>query len=75
MTSEASLLPTDLKNIHQTVYRSRRKMFSKLHMSRHELHECLNAFEVKTCKGELFLLAHSTENEVVIFYVQTELDA
>ena len=29
MTSEASL-PTDLKNIHQTVYRSRRKMFPKL---------------------------------------------
>ena len=28
MTSEASLLPTDLKNIHQTVYRSRRKNVS-----------------------------------------------
>ena len=30
MISEACLLPTDLKNIHQTVYRSRRKMFPKL---------------------------------------------
>ena len=49
-------------------------MFPKLQMSRHELNECLNAFEVKTCKGELFLLANGTENDVVIFYVQTELD-
>ena len=29
MTSEASLPPKDLKNIHQSVYRSRRKMFPK----------------------------------------------
>ena len=54
MTSEASLLPTDLKNIHQTVYRSRRKMFTKLPKSRHELHECLNAFEVKYVKENYF---------------------
>ena len=33
MSSEASLLPTDLKNIHQTVCRSRRKMIPKLHKS------------------------------------------
>ena len=66
MTSEASLLPTDLKNIHQTVYRSRRKIVPKLPKSRHELHECLNAFEVKTCKGELFLLANDLENEMVL---------
>ena len=47
-------------------------MFPKLHKNRHELHECLNAFEVKTCyKGELFVLANDTENEMVIF---TELD-
>ena len=39
MTLEASLLPTDLKNIHQTVYRSRRKMFPKLPKNPHELHE------------------------------------
>ena len=69
MTSEASLLTADLKNIHQTVYRSRRKMFPKLPKSPHELHEYLNAFEVKTCKGELFLLANDTEN-----VVQPELD-
>ena len=67
MTSEASLLPTDLKNIHQIVYRSKRKMFPKLSKGRHELHECLNAFDVKTCKGELFLLANDTENEMIIF--------
>ena len=54
MTSKASL-----KNIHQTVHRSRRKMFPKLPKSGHELHECLN--------GELFLLANDTENEMVIF--------
>ena len=66
MTSEASLLPTDLKNIHQTVYRSRRKMFPKLPKSRHELHECRNDFEIKTCKEQLFLLANDTENEMVI---------
>ena len=28
---------------------------------------CMNAFEVKTCKVELFLLANDTENEMVIF--------
>ena len=67
MTLEASLLQTDLKNIYQTVYRSRRKMFPKLPKSRHELHECLIVFEVKASKGELFLLANDTENEVVIF--------
>ena len=69
MTSVASLLPTDLNNIYQTVYRSRRKMFPKLPTpkSRHKMHECLNAIELKTCKGELFLLANDTENEMVIF--------
>ena len=41
VTSEASLLTTDLKNIHQTVYRSRRRMFPKLPKNRHELHKCL----------------------------------
>ena len=34
-------------------------MFPKLPKSRHELHECLNAFEAKICK-ELFLLANDT---------------
>ena len=42
-------------------------MFTKLSKSRHELHECLNSYEVKTCKGELFLLTNDTENEMVIF--------
>ena len=42
-------------------------MFSKLPKSRHGMHECLDAFEVKTCKGELFLLANESENEMVIF--------
>ena len=28
---------------------------------------CMDAFEVKTCKGKLFLLAIDTENEMVIF--------
>ena len=28
---------------------------------------CMNAFEVETCKGELFLLANDTENEMIIF--------
>ena len=65
MTSEASLLPTDLKKIHQTVYRSRRKMFP-INCLRADM-SCKNAFEVKTCKEELFLLANETENEMVIF--------
>ena len=63
MTSEASLLPTDLKNIHQAVYRSRRKCF--LTCLRADM-SCMNAFEIKACKGELFLLANDTENEMVI---------
>ena len=42
-------------------------MFPKLPKSRHELHECLNAFEIKTFKGQIFLLANDTENETVIF--------
>ena len=50
------------------------KLFPKLPKSRHPLHQCLNAFEIKTCKGELFLLANDTENEIFNFYVQTELD-
>ena len=55
MTSEASLLPTGLKNIiHQTVYRSARKMFPKLPKSRHELHECLSAFQIKPCEENYF---------------------
>ena len=58
LTSEASSLPTDLKNIHQTVYRSRRKCF--LNCLRADM-SCMNAFEVKTCKGELFLLANDAE--------------
>ena len=74
MTSEASLLPADLKNIHQTVYRSRRKMLPKLPKNRQELHECLNDFEIKTCKGELFLLANDTENEMVIFTCKQNLE-
>ena len=41
-------------------------MFTKLPKSRPELHECLNSFEVKTCKRELFLLTNDTENEMVI---------
>ena len=41
-------------------------MFPKLPKSRHELHECLNAFEAKICK-ELFLLANDTENEMANF--------
>ena len=54
MTSEASLLPTDFKKIHQTVFRSGTKMFPKLPKSRHELHE------VNTCK-ELIFLAKDTK--------------
>ena len=38
MTSEATLLPTDLKNIHQTVYRSRGELIPKLHKSRSDVH-------------------------------------
>ena len=60
MASESSSLPTDLMNIHQAVYRSRRKMFPKPPKS-------MNAFEVKTCKERLFLLANDTVNEMVIF--------
>ena len=40
MTLEASLLPTDLKNIHQTVYRSRSKCF--LNCLRADM-SCMNA--------------------------------
>ena len=47
MTSEASLLPTDLMNLHQAVYRSRRKMFSKPPKS-------MNAFEVKHVTNNYF---------------------
>ena len=42
-------------------------MFPKLPKSRHELHECLNAFEIKTFKGDIFLLVNDNENEMVIF--------
>ena len=48
-------------------------MFPKLPKSGHELHECLNAFEIKTCEGELFHLANDTENEMVIFTCKQNL--
>ena len=53
MTSEASLLPTDLKNIHQTVYitEAGEKCFLNC---RHELHYCLNALEIKKNVKENF---------------------
>ena len=62
MASEASFLPTDLK---------KRNMFPKLPKSRLQLHECLNVFEIKTCKGELpYISWQMTLNGY--FYVQTE---
>ena len=38
MTSVASLLPTDFKNIHQTVNRRRRKTIPNLHQSHADVH-------------------------------------
>ena len=35
---------------------------------------CMNAFEIKTCEGELFHLANDTENEMVIFTCKQNLE-
>ena len=48
-------------------------MFPKLPKSRLELLENLNSMDIKTCKGQVFLLSNDTENGIDVFMCKQNL--
>ena len=71
MTSEASLLSTDLRTHIRLCAEAGEKCF--LNCLRANL-SCMNAFEIKTCKGDLFVLANGTKYGTAIYMCKHNLE-
>lgn len=71
--SSEGVTTQDLKNIRQSIYRSRRSLLPKLPQSREDVHDALESVECVTNKNEKFLLINNRENNIIIFSCETNL--
>lgn len=70
---EHTLLPSDLKSLSQSLYRTRRKNYPALPKNRMETHECLKDITIETNKGEQFLAHNDAESGIIIFTCNSNL--
>ena len=70
---ESSLQTTDLRNVTQSVHRARRKNQPAQPKCRADVHRILQEMNVKTSKGEQFVLCNDEPSGIIIFGTKSNL--
>lgn len=70
----STLTITDLKCIRKNIYHARRSVLPKLPTKLEEVHDVLKSFPCKTNRNEPFLLVNDTENNIIMFSCQSNLE-
>lgn len=69
-----NLTVVDLKYASRNIYNERRKSFPVLPKNISDVHDALNSIECKTNKNEQFLYLNDSNQNIVIFTCQTNID-
>jgi hypothetical protein len=64
---------TDPEYVRKNIYNARRKFFPLIPKSVGEVHRILSELDIKTDKGEVFLIINNDADNIVVFSYQTNL--
>ena len=73
-TETDQLLPDDVANVRQSVYRARRKTQPKLPKSRQETHQALDEFSFQSTNGENMIYVNDPNSGIIMFTTKTNLE-